>query len=46
MTNAKPGDSVKIITDKEEFEGILMPRPDILEENITIIKLKSPISVI
>ncbi len=39
--NAKPGDKVKIITDKEEFEGILMPRPDLLEKGFTVVKLDS-----
>lgn len=38
---ANPGDKVKIITDEEEFEGILMPRPDILDKDITVIKLDS-----
>jgi len=37
--NAKPGDKVKIITEKEEFEGILMPRPELLEKGFTVIKL-------
>jgi glutamyl-tRNA(Gln) amidotransferase subunit D len=37
--NAKPGDRVKIITEKEEFEGVLMPRPELLEKGFTIIKL-------
>lgn len=36
---AKEGDNVKIITEDEEFEGILMPRPEILEKGITVIKL-------
>jgi glutamyl-tRNA(Gln) amidotransferase subunit D len=36
---AKPGDKVKIITEKEEFEGILMPRPELLEKGVTVIKL-------
>ena len=39
MTNPKSGDSVKVITEKEEFEGILMPRPEILDKDVTIIKL-------
>ena len=39
MVTANPGDQVKIITKDEEFEGILMPRPDLLEENITVVKL-------
>ncbi|MBW2978105.1 Glu-tRNA(Gln) amidotransferase subunit GatD [Candidatus Woesearchaeota archaeon] len=39
MNKAKPGDKVKIITDKEEFEGILIPRPELLEKGFTVIKL-------
>jgi len=38
---ANPGDLVKIKTEKEEFEGILMPRPEILDKNITVLKLDS-----
>ncbi|MBN2112157.1 Glu-tRNA(Gln) amidotransferase subunit GatD [Candidatus Woesearchaeota archaeon] len=37
--NAKPGDKVRVVTEEEEFEGILMPRPEILEEGITVVKL-------
>jgi len=33
------GDRVRIITDEEEIEGILMPRPAILDKDITVIKL-------
>lgn len=33
------GDYVKIITEKEEFTGILMPHPEILEDDVTVIKL-------
>jgi glutamyl-tRNA(Gln) amidotransferase subunit D len=36
---AKAGDKVKIITEKEEFEGILMPRPELLEKGFTVVKL-------
>ena len=36
-----PGDKVRIITDSEEFEGILMPRPEILDKEVTVIKLDS-----
>lgn len=36
---AKPGDRVRIVTKEEEFEGILMPRPEMLGSNITVIKL-------
>jgi glutamyl-tRNA(Gln) amidotransferase subunit D len=39
MPEAKSGDKVKVIAEKEEFEGILMPRPDILGKDITVIKL-------
>lgn len=35
------GDVVKIITESEEFEGVLMPRPDILDEDVTVVKLDS-----
>lgn len=35
----KPGDKIKIITDDKEVEGILMPRPEILDKDVTIIKL-------
>ena len=35
----KEGDIVRIITKDEEFQGILMPRPDLLDKNITVIKL-------
>ena len=38
---ANPGDNVKIITKDEEFEGILMPRPEILDKDITVVKLDS-----
>lgn len=36
---AKTGDFVKVLTEDAEYEGILMPRPEILEKGITIIKL-------
>jgi len=39
--NYNPGDKVKIITESEEFEGILMPRPEILDKDITVVKLDS-----
>ncbi|MBW2995126.1 Glu-tRNA(Gln) amidotransferase subunit GatD [Candidatus Woesearchaeota archaeon] len=35
----KEGDRVKIITKDEEFEGLLMPRPEILSKDITVLKL-------
>ena len=36
---AKNGDYVKIITKNKTFEGVLIPRPEILENDITVIKL-------
>jgi glutamyl-tRNA(Gln) amidotransferase subunit D len=36
---AKSGDRVKVITKDEEFEGILIPRPEILEKGFTVVKL-------
>lgn len=35
------GDKVKVICEKEEFEGILMPRPNLLSKDITVVKLKT-----
>lgn len=34
-----PGDIVKVITKEDIFKGILMPRPDVLDENFIVIKL-------
>jgi glutamyl-tRNA(Gln) amidotransferase subunit D len=39
MKDSKPGDLVQITTDKEILKGILMPRPELLKENITVLKL-------
>lgn len=40
MPEAKTGDIVRVITsDGEQFEGILMPRPDILEKGIIVVKI-------
>ena len=39
MTEAKAGDKVRVVTDEEEFEGILMPRPEILEKGVVVVKL-------
>ncbi|HLC50138.1 MAG TPA: Glu-tRNA(Gln) amidotransferase subunit GatD [Candidatus Nanoarchaeia archaeon] len=33
------GDVVKVDTDTDSYEGILMPRPDILEKGIIVVKL-------
>ncbi|MBI2128605.1 Glu-tRNA(Gln) amidotransferase subunit GatD [Candidatus Woesearchaeota archaeon] len=35
----KAGDKVKVTTEDEQLEGILMPRPEILEEGFIVIKL-------
>ena len=37
----KPGDIVIITTTDEELQGMLMPRPEILEKGITVVKLSS-----
>ncbi|MFH1510465.1 MAG: Glu-tRNA(Gln) amidotransferase subunit GatD [Candidatus Woesearchaeota archaeon] len=37
----KPGDTVKITTEDCIYEGILMPRPDILQKDITVVKLEN-----
>jgi len=36
---AKAGDRVKVVTKEEEFEGILMPRPELLGKDVTVLKL-------
>ncbi len=41
MVEAKAGDLVKVITKEEEFKGILIPRPDVLEKGITVVKLEN-----
>jgi glutamyl-tRNA(Gln) amidotransferase subunit D len=38
-TAAKAGDKVRVICKDEEFEGILMPRPELLEKGFTVVKL-------
>ena len=37
--NAKAGDKVRVTTQAETFEGTLVPRPDLLSDDITVIKL-------
>lgn len=37
----EPGDIVKVHAEKEVYEGILMPRPDIFEKDHVIIKLSN-----
>ncbi len=37
----KAGDKVKLITSDGEFEGILLPRPELLSQDITVLKLKT-----
>ncbi|MFT7615600.1 MAG: glutamyl-tRNA(Gln) amidotransferase subunit D [Candidatus Woesearchaeota archaeon] len=39
MSTAKPGDTVQLTTDTKTYEGILMPRPEIYEKGITVLKL-------
>ncbi|PIN76322.1 Glu-tRNA(Gln) amidotransferase GatDE subunit D [Candidatus Woesearchaeota archaeon CG10_big_fil_rev_8_21_14_0_10_37_12] len=36
---AKAGDKVKITTQTKVFEGILLPRPDLLSQDVTVLKL-------
>ena len=36
---AKEGDRIRIITKEDDFEGILMPRPEMLGEDVTVLKL-------
>ncbi len=42
---AKPGDRIKVICKDAEYEGILMPRPEILEKGITVVKLDTGYNV-
>ena len=35
----KPGDRVIVLTESEQFEGVLMPRPEILDKEVTVVKL-------
>ncbi len=35
----KPGDRVKILTKEESYEGTLLPRPEILEGDVVVLKL-------
>jgi glutamyl-tRNA(Gln) amidotransferase subunit D len=37
----KPGDKVKVTLDSEVIEGILLPRPAILEQDVTVLKLST-----
>ncbi|MEM3154229.1 MAG: Glu-tRNA(Gln) amidotransferase subunit GatD [Candidatus Woesearchaeota archaeon] len=37
----KAGDRVKLTTSDGEFEGILLPRPELLSQDITVLKLKT-----
>ena len=39
--NAKSGDNVRIITKDEKYEGILMPRPDLLDDDFVVLKLEN-----
>ena len=42
---ANVGDNVRVRTDKEVFEGVLMPRPDILDKDVTVVKLDNGYNV-
>ena len=37
----KAGDKVKLTTSDGEFEGVLLPRPDMMSQDITVLKLKT-----
>ena len=39
MPEPKSGDRVRVLTEKEEFIGTLMPRPEILDKDVTVVKL-------
>jgi len=39
--NPDPGDKIRIITESEQFEGILIKRPEILDQDIIVVKLDS-----
>jgi glutamyl-tRNA(Gln) amidotransferase subunit D len=39
MAKPKEGDMVRVTTEEETIEGMLLPRPDILEDDVTVIKL-------
>ena len=42
---AKEGDHVRIVTRDETIEGILIPRPPILDDDVTVVKLDSGYNV-
>ncbi|RME78530.1 Glu-tRNA(Gln) amidotransferase GatDE subunit D, partial [Candidatus Woesearchaeota archaeon] len=37
----KPGDKVRILVDDEELVGIYLPRPELLDPNIFVLKLEN-----
>jgi len=37
----KAGDKVKLVTSDGEFEGTLLPRPEMMSQDITVLKLKT-----
>ncbi len=41
----KVGDRVKLVTSDGEFEGTLLPRPELLSQDITVLKLKTGYNV-
>ena len=45
MTNPQPGDIVEITTKDKKIKGTLMPRPELLDKDTTIIKLENGYNV-
>ncbi len=41
----KPGDKVRIKSTKGEFTGVLMPRPELLSDDVIVIKIKNGYNV-
>jgi glutamyl-tRNA(Gln) amidotransferase subunit D len=41
QNNYNPGDKVRVVTEEDQYEGILMKRPEILGSDIIIVKLDS-----
>tara|TARA_Y100000310_G_scaffold246620_2_gene251963 strand:+ start:3241 stop:4539 length:1299 start_codon:yes stop_codon:yes gene_type:complete len=39
--NAKSGDNVKVITEDEQYEGVVIPRPELLGDDFLVLKLDS-----
>jgi len=45
MPEYKPGDKVRVETESGEFIGTLMPRPEILDKDVTVVKLDNGYNV-